>query len=64
VSLTSVWVRIAGAILVLVGLLVILAAFGADYGLKAPVPFLGQLVIGALVLVLGAWLAMGRPVSA
>ena len=63
-NVTAVWVRIAGAILVLAGLLVILAAFGADYGLKAPVPFLGQLVIGALVLILGAWLATGRPVVA
>ena len=63
-SLTAAWVRIAGGILVLVGLLVMLSAFGMDMGLKAPVPFLAQLAIGALVLVLGAWLAMGRPVSA
>jgi hypothetical protein len=60
--MTALWIRIVGAILALVGLLVILAAFGQDYGIRAPVAFGFQLLVGGAFVIFGAWLATGRQI--
>ena len=53
---------IFGWIIAGLGVLVILAVFGLNvFGVSAPFPPLGQLVVGAALILLGYWMVTGRP---
>jgi hypothetical protein len=52
---------LVGWIIGILGVLVVLAAFGLDFGLRAPVSFAGQVLIGIILVIIGVALATGRP---
>jgi hypothetical protein len=51
-----------GWVIGILGLLVVLAVFGLDFGVHAPFAPLVQIIIGVGLIVIGLALATGRPV--
>lgn len=62
-SLTKILIRIVGAILVIVGLALVLSAVGFTLAFLPSATFLGgqlgSLIVGLILIIFGAYLALG-----